>query len=81
MQKQAHVGYWRWHRILFHKASTTLTLDLCPDFMEVVVRQASFPFLISQICLSFSARDYIQFVFHTSCVLAIDWRQATYLIS
>ena len=67
--------------LLSSKASTTLTLDLCPDFMEVVVRQASFPFLISQICLSFSSCDYIQFVFYISCVLAIDQRQATYLIS
>ena len=34
-------------------------LNLCPDFMEVVVRQASFPFLISQICLSNSASRLI----------------------
>ena len=34
-------------------ASTTLNLDLCSDFMEVVVRQASFRSLISQICLLF----------------------------
>ena len=76
-----------WNLYLFlinfhlYEASTTLTLDLCPDFMELVVRQASFPFLISQICLSYSSCDYIQFVFHTSCVLEIDRRQATYLIS
>ena len=34
-----------------YKASTIWSLDLCPDFIEVVVRQASFPFPISQICL------------------------------
>ena len=40
-------------RIVVHKASTTLSLDMCPDFMEVVVRRASFPCLISQSSLIF----------------------------
>ena len=35
------------HRI-YHEASTTFSLDLCPDFMVSVVGQASFLFHISQ---------------------------------
>ena len=49
--------------------------------MEVVVRQALFPFLISQICLIFSSCGYVQFAFHTSRVLEVDLRQATFLPS
>ena len=33
---------------LIFKARTTSGLDLCPDFMEIVVGQASFRFRISQ---------------------------------
>ena len=60
-------------------AGTTLSSDLCPDFMEVMVRQASFPFHISQICLLVSSGGYTDFAFHTSRVLEVDLRQATIL--
>ena len=65
------------------KASKILSLDLCPYFMEVVpvVRQGSFPFLISLICLTFLSYGHSQFAFHTSCVLEVDLRQATILTS
>ena len=49
--------------------------------MKVVVRQASFPFHISQICLVFSSCGYIQLAFHTSRVLEVDLRQANFLTS
>ena len=45
------------------------------------MRQASFPFHISQICLLFSSCGYIEFAFHTPLVLEVDLRQATILTS
>ena len=62
-------------------ASTTLNLDLCSDFMEVVVRQASFPSLISQICLLFFTMPLHSIQISHFVVLEIDLRQATILTS
>ena len=56
------------------KYTHSKTLDLCPDFMTMVVREASSLFLIIQICISFSSCGCIQFVFHTSCVLEVDMK-------
>ena len=49
-------------------------LDLCPDLLEVVARQASFPFHI-HVSLTFSSCGYIQFAVPISCVLVADLRQ------
>ena len=41
----------------------------------------SFPIVASLLCLTLSSCGYIHFVFHTSCVLEVDLRQATFLTS